>query len=66
MWIGERSCPGWHRGEGSGENPHATLIHKTIYPYVRAEEGTRPGRTRKKPKDLSAREGLADDFITAE
>ena len=41
-------------GEGSGENAHATLIHTTILPYVRAEEGTRPGRTRKKPKDLSA------------
>ena len=30
-----------------------TLLHNTLHPYCLSEEGTRPGRTLKKPKDLS-------------
>ena len=40
-------------GEGSGEDGQVTLLCNTLYPDGHGEEGMRPGRTWRKPKDRS-------------
>jgi len=40
-------------GEGGCVYP-TLMVSDTLHPYVHAEEDKRPGRSRKKPNDLSA------------
>ena len=46
-------CVSEDRGHGEGGGVYATpMVSDTLHPYGLTEEVTRPGRTRKKTKDL--------------
>ena len=72
QWTSVTACDREECGRQEGGGVYATLMESdAVYSSGRTEGDTRPGRTHKKPKDLSAVivrrvYGSSDDFMTVE